>query len=69
MKQPLEIFLTRLIRYFTRLDRIGRSWYIFVGYSILLVSTVFSYTVINHDYYKEAADTQQKRTIQNPSSR
>lgn len=31
--------------------------------------TVFSYTVIHHEYYKKVADSQQKRTMQNPSSR
>lgn len=69
MKQSLEIFLTRLVRYFSRLDRIGRAWYFFVGYAGLLIITVFSYTIIQHEYYQKVADTQQKRTIQNPSSR
>lgn len=69
VKQSLEIFLTRLVRYFSRLDRIGRAWYFFVGYAGLLIITVFSYTIIQHEYYQKVADTQQKRTIQNPSSR
>lgn len=69
MKQTLEIFLTRLVRYFSRLDRIGRAWYFFVGYTIILIITVFGYTIIDHTYYQVVAETQQKRTIQNPSSR
>ncbi len=31
--------------------------------------TIFSYTVIQHEYYKKVADSQQKRIMQNPTSR
>lgn len=69
VKQTFELLLTRIIRYFSRLDRIGRAWYIFLGYTLFLVITIFSYTVIQHEYYKKVADSQQKRIMQNPSSR
>lgn len=69
MKQSIEIFLTRLIRYFTHLDRIGRAWYFFLGYAFVLITTVFGYTVIDHLYYTKIAEAQQKRVLQNPTSR
>jgi cell division protein FtsI/penicillin-binding protein 2 len=31
--------------------------------------TVFGYAVLDHDYYKKAADAQQKSIIKNPTSR
>jgi cell division protein FtsI/penicillin-binding protein 2 len=69
MQEFLSILLSRLIRYFTRLDRIGRVWYAIVLYIAIVIVTVFGYTVMDHVYYKEAADWQQKAVIKNPSSR
>lgn len=69
MPPIFEVILTRLIRYFTRLDRIGRIWYGIVAYILIVVVTVFGYTVLDHDYYKAVADGQQKATIKNPSTR
>jgi hypothetical protein len=56
MQEFLSILLSRLIRYFTRLDRIGRVWYAIVLYIAIVIVTVFGYTVMDHVYYKEAAD-------------
>ena len=67
--QKFHIILTRLGRYFQKLDRIGWVWYGIVAFALILLSASFSFTVINHDYYKAAADRQQKRIEKNPVSR
>jgi hypothetical protein len=69
MHQYLSLLFTRLIRYFTRLDRIGRVWYGIVAYTMIVISAVFGYTAFDHIYYKDVADGQQKAVIKNPSSR
>ena len=40
-----------------------------LGYVFLMVSTVFGYTVIDHEYYKDVANRQQKKIEKNPVSR
>ena len=69
MASTFETIITRIIRYFRRLDRIGQVWYAIVLYMLLLMSTVFGYAVIEHDYYDKVADSQQKSIIKNPASR
>jgi stage V sporulation protein D (sporulation-specific penicillin-binding protein) len=65
----LETLITRTIRYFQKLDRIWQVWYVIVIYVVFLIMTVFGYAVLDHDYYKKAADAQQKSIIKNPTSR
>ncbi len=69
MPNSFDIYLARLIRYFSRLDRIGRVWYMAIAYTILLIVTVFWYTVFDHAYYKNVAEKQQKTVLKNPVSR
>jgi cell division protein FtsI/penicillin-binding protein 2 len=69
MSYNLETLITRTVRYFRRLDRIGQVWYIIVWYIGLLIITVFWYSVIEHGYYAKFADAQQKSIIENPASR
>lgn len=69
MKQNLEILANRLIRYITHLDRIGILWYAIVGWILIILITTFGYTVLDHEYFSNAAERQQKTTIKNPVSR
>jgi cell division protein FtsI/penicillin-binding protein 2 len=69
MKYQFEIFITRLFQYFRTVDRIGILWYVLVGWVILILSTTFGYTVIDHAYFSRAAENQQKAVIKNPVSR
>ncbi len=71
MKQKfsLSLFFTRLLRYFQKLDRIAIVWYFIVIAAIIMLSVSFSFTVFQHDYFKQKADAQQKKTIKNPISR
>jgi len=69
MSKKFDILLTRLARYFKKLDRIGWIWYGVVAFSCILLIASFSFTVINHAYYKAAADRQQKKIERNPVSR
>ena len=57
------------MRYFSRLDRVGRVWYILFAYVLIMLGTVFGYTVMDHEYYKAVADGQQKKIDRNPVSR
>lgn len=68
-KPTFEVYYARLRRYFKSLDRIGKMWYFLVFFSIILVSTLFSFTIINHDFYKGLADYTQKTTVRNSLSR
>lgn len=69
MNNSIDIYIRRLIRYFTRLDRIGRVWYLLLWYVGIMLITVFGYTVFDHTYYKAVADWQQKKIDRNPISR
>ena len=66
-KQNIEVYLSRLGRYFKNLDRIGKMWYILAGFSLILITVLFSFTILNHDFYKNLADYYQKTTT--PDSR
>ncbi len=41
MTPSLDTYIRRLIRYFTRLDRIGRVWYVLLMYVSIMIITVF----------------------------
>lgn len=69
MSKKVDIIMSRLIRYFKTLDRIGKTWYGFIAIGAILLSSVFGFTVVNHAYYKEKADYQQKTIVSNPVSR
>lgn len=69
MKQNIEILTNRLIRYITHLDRIAILWYGIVLWILIILTTTFGYTVLDHDYFSKAAERQQKTTIKNPASR
>nr|MDD3720282.1 penicillin-binding transpeptidase domain-containing protein [Candidatus Gracilibacteria bacterium] len=64
-KNYLEIF-------FKFFDKYPREYYVlgfFVLFSLLIISKVFSYTVLNYDYYKKLADKQQLGEIEIPVNR
>lgn len=44
-------------------------WYVIFFAAFILISSLFSFTVINHDFYASMADRIQKMTISNPVSR
>jgi cell division protein FtsI/penicillin-binding protein 2 len=69
MKQNIEIFANRLIRYISHLDRIAILWYGIVIWVLVILITTFGYTVLDHTYFTRAAERQQKTTIKNPVSR
>jgi cell division protein FtsI/penicillin-binding protein 2 len=69
MKQNIEILTNRLIRYITHLDRIAILWYGMVLWVLVILTTTFGYTVLDHAYFSRAAERQQKTTIKNPVSR
>ncbi len=69
MKQNIEIFITRLVRYANHLDRIGILWYGLLLWMLIILVTTFWYTVIDHAYFSKAAEKQQKAVIRNPISR
>ena len=69
MNNSFDTYARRLIRYFSRLDRIAKVWYVLLCYIFLMVITVFGYTVIDTSYYKKVADAQQKKIDRNPVSR
>lgn len=64
-----EIYWLRLKRYFRNLDRIGKMWYFLLGFSMILVFALFSFTILNNDFYSKMAEAQQKTIIKNPISR
>jgi cell division protein FtsI/penicillin-binding protein 2 len=51
------------------MDRISMIWYGALIFSLILLASSFSFTVINHDYYKAVADRQQTSIEKNPVSR
>lgn len=69
MKKNLEIFITRLVRYASHLDRIGILWYGLLTWTLIILVTTFGYTIIDHAYFSKAAEKQQKAIIRNPISR
>lgn len=58
-----------LHRYFSRLDRIQVLGYILAGYALIILSTVFGYTILDHDYYRAQADRQQTMLLRNTDTR
>lgn len=64
-----EIYISRLQRYFKNLDRIGIMWYFVVGFIVILLLSLFGFTVIHHEFYAKMAEAQQKTVIKNPISR
>lgn len=68
-KKQFDIYVLRLKRYFKSLDRIGKMWYVVLFVSFILIFSLFSFTIINHDFYKNLADKLQRTTISNPVSR
>lgn len=69
MPKKTDIYLTRIIQYFKKLDRIGMIWYGSLICASILLFTTLDFTVVNHEYYKKVADKLQKTTIKNPVSR
>lgn len=69
MKIDPQRIIYILHRYFTRLDRIGIFWYMILAYTLVVVSTIFGYTVIDHKYYKTQADKQQTMELRDANSR
>lgn len=58
-----------LIRYVRYMPRIMVVWYFFLGYFLWIIGTIFSYTVLWHDFYTSLADRQQTMILRNPTSR
>lgn len=69
MQAHLERILNNLYRYFQRLDRVGIVWWIGVAYTLFLLSTTFSYTVLQYDFFSKKATEQQTMILKNPTSR
>lgn len=69
MKNNIEVLANRLIRYVMHLDRIGILWYFIFIWMLIILITTFGYTVLDNQYFSEAAERQQKTTIKNPVSR
>ncbi len=69
MKRTLEHLITLLYHHFRRLDRISIIWYIGILYTLFLLGTTFTYTVINGGFFTKVAYDQQTMVLRNPVSR
>lgn len=70
MSKKIPIYLARLQKYFKKLDRVEQTWYGILVFAIfVLVVALFRFTIIDHKFYQEYADRQQKMTERNPSAR
>lgn len=65
----LEIYITRLKRYFKNLDRVGKTWYVLILCAIILIFSLFKFSILNHEFYTNLANYYQKTTVKNSISR
>lgn len=67
--KQFEIYWLRLKRYYKNLDRIGKMWYFALGSVLFLLGKLFSFSILDHEFYWQMAEAQQKTIVKNPVSR
>lgn len=65
----LNSILNKLIKFFDKYKREYYVFWFFCIFSLAIIIKVFSYTVVNHDYYQKLADKQQLWKIIIPVNR
>lgn len=70
MSKKIEIFISYIIRYYKKLDKIEKIWHVFLIIAFfLLIRPLFVFTIIDSDFYKDLANKRQKMIEHNPSAR
>ncbi len=63
------MFIKKLKRFFNHIPREYIVFFLFIFWGIILISKVFSYTVLDYKYYKTLADKQQIWKVEIPVTR
>lgn len=69
IKKHINPTYNHLIKYLEKIDRLKLVFWLFVIYSIIIITTAFRYSVIEYPYYSKLANWQQTTVIKNSVNR
>jgi len=67
--KKIQIILNQVIKYINNIDRIKIVFWLFILYSLIIITTAFKYSVFEYSYYSKLAEWQQTKVIKNTVNR